>query len=146
MEHLEKFHSIRLPTWKRPANIMRQWNCTGLHFVHTPTASVWLFIYSRLIYTVVMTFAKVRDQSRLFKRHRDLRMKRSVVNKYCIVSIHLYSASCSVHQSEALPVRETQREGSRSSDQTTKSTKRVVIRRVVIRRVVIRRSTRGKSL
>ena len=23
---------------------------------------------------------------------------------YCIVSIHLYSASCSAHQSEALPV------------------------------------------
>src|SRR6218665_3243197 len=31
----------------------------------------------------------------------------------CIVSIHLYSASCSAHQSEALPVRETQREESR---------------------------------
>src|SRR6218665_3544736 len=31
---------------------------------------------------------------------------------YCIVSIHLYSASCSAHQSEALPVRETQREES----------------------------------
>jgi len=31
---------------------------------------------------------------------------------YCIVSIHLYSASCSAHQSEALPVRETQREKS----------------------------------
>ena len=29
---------------------------------------------------------------------------------YCIVSIHLYSASCSAHQSDALPVRETQRE------------------------------------
>jgi len=29
---------------------------------------------------------------------------------YCIVSIHLYSASCSAHQSEALPVREMQRE------------------------------------
>jgi len=29
---------------------------------------------------------------------------------YCIVSIHLYSASCSAHQSEALPVRENQRE------------------------------------
>jgi len=29
---------------------------------------------------------------------------------YCIVSIHLYSISCSAHQSEALPVRETQRE------------------------------------
>src|SRR6218665_1711060 len=29
---------------------------------------------------------------------------------YCIVSIHLYSTSCSAHQSEALPVRETQRE------------------------------------
>ena len=32
---------------------------------------------------------------------------------YCIVSIHLYSASCSAHQSEALPVWETQREESR---------------------------------
>ena len=31
---------------------------------------------------------------------------------YCIVSIHLYSASCSAHQSEALPMRETQREES----------------------------------
>ena len=31
---------------------------------------------------------------------------------YCIVSIHLYSASCSAHQPEALPVRETQREES----------------------------------
>jgi len=30
----------------------------------------------------------------------------------CIVSIHLYSASCSAHQSEALPVRETPREES----------------------------------
>ena len=29
---------------------------------------------------------------------------------YCIVSIHLYSASYSAHQSETLPVRETQRE------------------------------------
>ena len=31
---------------------------------------------------------------------------------YCIVSIHLYCASCSAHQSEALPVRDTQREES----------------------------------
>src|SRR6218665_279464 len=31
----------------------------------------------------------------------------------CIVSIHLYSASCSAHQSEALPVRETQKQESR---------------------------------
>jgi len=31
---------------------------------------------------------------------------------YYIVSIHLYSTSCSAHQSEALPVRETQREES----------------------------------
>ena len=31
---------------------------------------------------------------------------------YCIVSIHLYSATCSAHQSEALPVRETHREES----------------------------------
>src|SRR6218665_3881931 len=29
---------------------------------------------------------------------------------YCFVSIHLYSASCSAHQSEALPVREIQKE------------------------------------
>ena len=33
---------------------------------------------------------------------------------YCIVSIHLYSASCSAHQSETLPVRGTQREESMS--------------------------------
>src|SRR6218665_1797180 len=31
---------------------------------------------------------------------------------YCFISIHLYSAFCSAHQSEALPVRETQREES----------------------------------
>src|SRR6218665_2245325 len=31
---------------------------------------------------------------------------------YCIVFIHLYSASCSAHQSEVLPVRETHREES----------------------------------
>src|SRR6218665_918050 len=31
---------------------------------------------------------------------------------YCIVSIHLYCASCSAHQSEVLPVRETQGEES----------------------------------
>ena len=36
----------------------------------------------------------------------------SLVVLYCIVSIHLYSASCSAHQSEALLVRETQREES----------------------------------
>ena len=34
----------------------------------------------------------------------------SITELYCIVSIYLYSASCSAHQSEALPVRETQRE------------------------------------
>jgi len=34
---------------------------------------------------------------------------------YYIVSIHLYSASYSAHQSEALPVRETQRLNCRSS-------------------------------
>jgi len=38
---------------------------------------------------------------------------------YCIVSIHLYSASCSAHQSEALPVRETQREESSIIEETT---------------------------
>src|SRR6218665_1643525 len=31
---------------------------------------------------------------------------------YCIISIHSYSASCNAHQSDALPVRETQREDS----------------------------------
>ena len=35
---------------------------------------------------------------------------------YCIVSIHLYSASCSVHQSEVLQVGETQREDSSDDD------------------------------
>src|SRR6218665_555182 len=39
----------------------------------------------------------------------------------CIVSIHLYSASCSAHQSEALPVRETQREES-SLERTKRGT------------------------
>src|SRR6218665_1473204 len=40
---------------------------------------------------------------------------------YCIVSIHLCSASCSAHQSEALPVRQTQREES-SLEKTKKHT------------------------
>ena len=34
------------------------------------------------------------------------------IELYCIVSTHLYSASCSAHQSEALPVPDTQREES----------------------------------
>jgi len=34
---------------------------------------------------------------------------------YCIVFIHLYRASCSAHQSEALPERETPREESKQS-------------------------------
>ena len=34
---------------------------------------------------------------------------------YCSVSIHLYSASCSAHQSGALPVRETQRQDGTST-------------------------------
>ena len=40
---------------------------------------------------------------------------------YCIASIHLYSASCSAHQSDALPVRETQREES-SLERTKRGT------------------------
>jgi len=39
----------------------------------------------------------------------------------CIVSIYSYSASCSAHQSEALPVRETQRE-ERSFERTKRGT------------------------
>jgi len=35
---------------------------------------------------------------------------------YCIVFIHLSSSSCSAHQSEALQVRETQREDRVSGD------------------------------
>jgi len=35
----------------------------------------------------------------------------SAFNGYCIVSIHLYSASYSAHESEVLPVQKTQREG-----------------------------------
>src|SRR6218665_3834125 len=38
--------------------------------------------------------------------------KFALVVLYCIVSIHLYSASCSAHQSEVLPVRDTPREES----------------------------------
>ena len=41
---------------------------------------------------------------------QTLSEQRSVL--YCIASIHLSSASCSAHQSEALPVRETQRDES----------------------------------
>ena len=40
---------------------------------------------------------------------------------YCIVSIPLYSASCSAQQSEALPVGETQRE-ERSLERTKRGT------------------------
>src|SRR6218665_102265 len=40
---------------------------------------------------------------------------------YCIVSMHSYSASCSAHQSEAPPVRETQREQS-SFERTKRGT------------------------
>src|SRR6218665_3768890 len=40
---------------------------------------------------------------------------------YSILSIHLYSAFCSAHQSEALPVRETQREES-SLERTKRGT------------------------
>jgi len=48
-------------------------------------------------------------------------MKSYCIVLYCIVSIHLYSASCSEHQSEALPVRETQREES-SLERTKRGT------------------------
>ena len=41
---------------------------------------------------------------------------------YCIVSIYLYSASCSAHQSEALPVQETQRVDS-SLERTKRGTR-----------------------
>src|SRR6218665_1013308 len=44
-----------------------------------------------------------------------------IIVLYCIVSIHFYSASCSAHQSEALPVRETQREES-SLERTKRGT------------------------
>ena len=44
---------------------------------------------------------------------KNLNMRYIYTVLYCIVSIHLYSASCSAHQSEALPVRETQRGESR---------------------------------
>src|SRR6218665_3305257 len=40
---------------------------------------------------------------------------------YCIVYLHLYNTSCSAHQSEALPVRETQREES-SLERTKRGT------------------------
>jgi len=40
---------------------------------------------------------------------------------YCIVSIHLCSASCNAHQSEAVPVQETQRE-ERSFERTKRGT------------------------
>src|SRR6218665_506289 len=40
---------------------------------------------------------------------------------YCIVSIHLYSASCSAYQSKAFPVQNTQREES-SLERTKRGT------------------------
>src|SRR6218665_3901769 len=54
-----------------------------------------------------------REHFSLLKTHFSrLIYQAHTLNLYCIVSIHLYSASCSAHQSEALPVRETQREES----------------------------------
>src|SRR6218665_1015543 len=46
--------------------------------------------------------------------------------QYCIVSKHLYSASCSAHQSEALPVQETQREESSNNNRAQINQFRVV--------------------
>src|SRR6218665_1143052 len=40
-----------------------------------------------------------------------------LIVSFCIVSIHLYRASCSAHQSEARPLRETQREESGAQTQ-----------------------------
>src|SRR6218665_3886937 len=51
----------------------------------------------------------------LKKRRFRLLSVMSEIVLYCIVSIYLYSASCSAHQSEALPVRKTQREESRNT-------------------------------
>ena len=45
-------------------------------------------------------------------RTSHLTVQHATARLYCIVSIHLYNAFCSAHQSEALPVRETQREES----------------------------------
>src|SRR6218665_2655123 len=45
----------------------------------------------------------------------------SKASRYCIVSMHLYSASYSAQQSEAFPVRETQREES-SLERTKRGT------------------------
>src|SRR6218665_3017353 len=40
---------------------------------------------------------------------KDKMVKLSAIILYCILSIHLFSASYSAHQSEALPLREAQR-------------------------------------
>ena len=50
-----------------------------------------------------------------------MRLSRKYIVLYCVESIHSYSASCSAHQSEALPVRETQREES-SLERTKRGT------------------------
>src|SRR6218665_1045642 len=47
----------------------------------------------------------------------------SCFNGYCMVMYHLYSASCSAHQSEALPVQKTQ--GEESSLERTKRVSKV---------------------
>src|SRR6218665_3079807 len=57
-----------------------------------------------------MKLAELRDVTT--ERKKWGRLVKTVTILYCIVSINLYSASCSAHQSEALPVRETQREES----------------------------------
>src|SRR6218665_966708 len=55
--------------------------------------------------------ASVSNYRPVIRRHPEGMLHPVYID--CIVFIHLYSASCSAHQSEALPVQETQREESR---------------------------------
>src|SRR6218665_1293732 len=54
------------------------------------------------IRTIKMTFLIVLSQ--YSASHMAYHSMHLSIVLYCIVSIHLYSASCSAHQSEALPV------------------------------------------
>ena len=69
----------------------------------------------RAIWWIMLTRLKTMGPPRPIGAHQD-QAYNTEINKnlflYCIVSIHSYSASCSAHQSEALPVRETKREES----------------------------------
>src|SRR6218665_2001193 len=87
--------------------------------------SKWSEMTQNILPSTFFTFVRKTFQQQLATAANIFRWKKTDSDKcplcgcrqtnkhtvlYCIVSIHLYSASCSAHQSEALPVREPKRE------------------------------------